>query len=92
LPYLVDGPRKLPTASDWVVDNSSGASVGHYHNAPAAVAAIAATLPDGSEAESRPDDKGGYLVTLPRGVLDRLKAMRGRGESYSAVILRVARG
>jgi hypothetical protein len=39
---------------------------------------------------ARPDGKGGYLVTLPRGVLDRLKALRGPGESYSDVILRVA--
>ena len=28
--------------------------------------------PDGREADGRPDGKGGYLVTLPHGVLDRL--------------------
>jgi hypothetical protein len=43
-------------------------------------------------AEARPDGKGGYLVTLPHTVVDRLKALRGRGESYSDVILRLARG
>ena len=43
-------------------------------------------------AETRPDGRGGYLITLPRGVLDGLKAMRGPGESYSDVILRLARG
>jgi hypothetical protein len=35
-------------------------------------------------AEARPDGKGGYLITLPHGVIDRLGAMRGRGESYRA--------
>jgi hypothetical protein len=37
---------------------------------------IDATLPEESEAV-RPDGKGGYLVTLDRNVLDRLKALRG---------------
>jgi hypothetical protein len=46
---------------------------------------------EGSEAEARPDGKGGYLVTLPRAVLDRLKATRGPGESYSDVILWLAK-
>jgi hypothetical protein len=30
------------------------------------------------------------LVTLPRAMLDRLKSLRGPGESYSDVILRLA--
>ena len=55
-----------------------------------AIAAIEATLADGYEAEARPDGKGGYLVTLDRNVLDRLRAMRGPGESYADVILRLA--
>jgi hypothetical protein len=38
----------------------------------------------------RPDDKGGYLIALLHAVLDRLKAMRGPGKSYSDVILRLA--
>jgi hypothetical protein len=42
--------------------------------------------------KARPDGKGDYLVTLPRGVIDRLAAMRGPGESYSDVIIRIARG
>jgi hypothetical protein len=46
-----------------------------------ALTAIAATLPDDREAERRPDGKGGYLVTLPHGVLDRLKAIRGPARS-----------
>jgi hypothetical protein len=40
------------------------------------------TFPDGSKAEARPDGKGSYLGTLDRNVLDRLKALRGPGESY----------
>jgi hypothetical protein len=57
-----------------------------------ALAAIAATLPAGRAADARPDGKGGYLFVLPHALLDRLKAMRGPGESYSDVILRLARG
>jgi hypothetical protein len=50
---------------------------------PAAFAAIKATLPKESHAETRPDGRGGYLITLPHGVLNRLKAMRGPRESYT---------
>jgi hypothetical protein len=32
---------------------------------------------------------GSYLVTLARTVLDRLRALRGPGESYSDVIVRL---
>jgi hypothetical protein len=35
-----------------------------------ALAAIEATLPDGREAERRPNGKGGYFITLPHGVVD----------------------
>jgi len=49
-------------------------------------------LPEGREAERRPDGKGGYFITLPHGVIDRLKALRGPGQSYSDVIQRLARG
>jgi hypothetical protein len=59
---------------------------------PAAFAAIEATLHEGLKADTRPDGKGGYLVTLPHGVIDRLAALRGPGESYSDVILRLAEG
>jgi len=55
-----------------------------------ALCAIAAPLPEGREADRRPDGKGGYSVTLPRAMLDRLKSLRGPVESYSNVILRVA--
>jgi hypothetical protein len=35
-------------------------------------------------AEARPDGKGGYPITLPHGVIDRLGAMRRWSESYRA--------
>jgi hypothetical protein len=58
----------------------------------AAFDAIAATLPLGSISfESEVDDNGDRLIWLPRSVVDRLKAIRGPGESYSDVILRVAK-
>ena len=38
------------------------------------------------------DDDEGYLVTLDQLALDRLRARRRRGESYSDAILRLARG
>jgi hypothetical protein len=44
---------------------------------PAALAAIEAALPEGREADARPDGRGSYLITLPRGVLNQLPAMRG---------------
>jgi hypothetical protein len=49
-------------------------------------------LADDREAEHRPDGKGAYFVTLPRDVLDKLNYLRAPGESYSDVILRVAKG
>jgi hypothetical protein len=58
---------------------------------PAAFAAIASTLPKGT-ADGSPDGQGGYLLTLDRRVLDRLAATRHHGESYSEVILRLAKG
>ena len=54
--------------------------------------AIATTLPTGYTAEGRSDAKGGYLVTLDRHVIERLAAMRRPRESYSDVILRLAKG
>jgi hypothetical protein len=59
---------------------------------PAAFAAIEATLLRGSKAGACPDGKGGYLIILPHDVLNRLKALRGPGESYSDVIVRLGTG
>jgi hypothetical protein len=53
--------------------------------------AIKATLAKGSTADAHSDGKGGYLIVLPHAVLDRLKALRGSGESYSDVVLRLAK-
>jgi len=48
-------------------------------------------LPDDREADRRPDGRGGYFITLPHGVVDRLGHLREPGESYSDVILALAR-
>jgi hypothetical protein len=58
---------------------------------PAAYPVIAATLAFGTvavEPERGPD--GSVHIWLDPGVLAKLKALRGPGESYSDVILRVA--
>ena len=57
-----------------------------------ALAAIAATLPDGRKADRRSDWKGGFFVTLPYSVVDRLNYVREPGQSYSDGIIRIARG
>jgi hypothetical protein len=59
---------------------------------PSAFAAIASMLPKGSTAVGHADDQGGYPVTLDRRARDRLKAGRRPGETYSNVILRLAKG
>jgi hypothetical protein len=57
----------------------------------AAFEAIAATLPLGSVGyENQTNEKGERLIWLDRAMVDRLRAMRGPGESYSDVILRGA--
>ena len=53
--------------------------------------AIAATLPLGSVGyEAEPTVSGERLIWLEPSMVDRLKAMRGPGESWSDVILRLA--
>ena len=55
--------------------------------------AISATLPLGSVSfEGEPDANGERQIWLEPGVLNRLRALRGPGESYSDVILRQAKG
>jgi hypothetical protein len=57
----------------------------------AAFDAIAKTLALGSvNFENAANEKGERLIWLDRSVVDRLTAMRGPGESYSDVILRLA--
>ena len=56
----------------------------------AAFDAIAKTLSLGSVGfENATNEKGERLIWLDRAVVDRLRAMRGPGESYSDVILRL---
>ena len=57
----------------------------------AAYDAICATLPLGSVGyENEANEKGERLIWLDRAVVDRLRSLRGPGESYSDVILRLA--
>ena len=56
----------------------------------AAFEAIAQTLPLGSVGyENVVNERGERLIWLEPNVVDRLRAMRGPGESYSDVILRL---
>jgi hypothetical protein len=56
----------------------------------AALDVIFSILPKGSALQTVSDGQN-YLVELDRRTLDRLIATRGPGESYSDVILRLAR-
>jgi hypothetical protein len=57
----------------------------------AAFDAICATLPLGSVSfENKADEQGNRLVWLDRAVVDRLRSLRGDGQSFSDVILRLA--
>jgi hypothetical protein len=57
----------------------------------AAFDALAATLPFGSVGyENQINERGERLIWLDHAVVSRLRAMRGRGESYSDVILELA--
>jgi hypothetical protein len=59
----------------------------------AAFDAIARTMPFGSvNFEAGVDANGERYIWLPRAVVDRLRALRGPGESFSDVILRIAAG
>jgi hypothetical protein len=51
---------------------------------------FAAFLRLDGEQRARLDEGGGFKITLDRHTLDRLRALRGPGESYSDVILRLA--
>jgi hypothetical protein len=58
----------------------------------AAFEAIAATLPVGSTGyEKAVNEKGERLIWLERRMLDKLNSYRRAGESYSDVIMRLAR-
>ena len=59
----------------------------------AAFQAIASTMPLGSVGyEAEVGANGERLIWLAPNVVDRLTALRGPGESYSDVILRLAKG
>ena len=55
--------------------------------------AIRATLADGPDSlPPQPDDRGGVRIWLASGFVHRLGQMREPGDSYSDVILRLAKG
>jgi hypothetical protein len=56
----------------------------------AAFEAIASTLPSSFGFEAQRAPNGDYFIWLDPRFVDRLRAMRGPGESYSDVILRLA--
>jgi hypothetical protein len=57
----------------------------------AAFEATAKTLPLGSVGyENEANERGERLIWLDRAVVDRLRHLRGPGESYGDVILRLA--
>ena len=57
----------------------------------AAFEAIAQTMPFGSiNFEAGVDADGKRYIWLPRAVVDRVRSLRGSGESFSDVILRLA--
>jgi hypothetical protein len=58
----------------------------------AAFEAIARSLPLGNVSfENKTDEQGQRLIWLDQAVVDRLRSLRGAGESYSDVILRLAK-
>ena len=59
---------------------------------PAAYAAIGRTLPGSVGVERGRAENGDIYIWLDPGVVAKLKALRGPGESYSDVIVRVAAG
>ena len=54
--------------------------------------AIRATLPDGADSlPPQPDGRCGVRIWLATDFVNRLGALRGPGESYSDVIIRLAK-
>jgi hypothetical protein len=62
----------------------------HISISQAAFEAVASTLPVGMGYEAEPNEHGERLIWLEATMVNRLGAMRGLGESYSDVILRIA--
>ena len=58
---------------------------------PAAYGALISTLPEGAPLWPVQRQVGQCLIHVETAVVARLRAMRGRGEDYSDVIVRLAR-
>jgi hypothetical protein len=85
--FSPDYIRAVPTINP--TDDELAAVAAAIRRAPARPVIDAATL--GSVGyENSTNEKGKRLIWLDRAVVDRLRAMRGPGESYSDVIMRVA--
>jgi hypothetical protein len=66
---------------------------GPHRDHPSRVRRDRQTLPLGSVGyENKVNEKGERLIWLDRAVVDRLRSLRGPGESYIDVIVRVAAG
>jgi hypothetical protein len=78
---------------DRVAKSVNRAPHGPNRDSQPAFDAIAKTLPLGSVGyENAVNEKCERLIWLDPGVVDRLRSLRGPGESYSDVILRLAAG
>jgi hypothetical protein len=58
----------------------------------AAFEAIAARLPTSVGVDEQRAPNGDYFIWLDRTVVDRLRAVRGPGENYSDVVIRLCVG
>ena len=56
----------------------------------AAYAAIADGVPEDSRLPAQPSPAGGFYLWLDKTTVNRLRAFRGPGESFSDAILRMA--
>jgi hypothetical protein len=84
-----NGRERSEGCKPYCASSSSTASPPNLRITQAAFDAIAKTL--GSVGyENETNEKGERLIWLDQSVVDRLRSLRGPGESYSDVILRLA--
>ena len=89
---------RLPRDHAHATSRGNSAAIGQFSAmiritiTPAAFEAIAATLPSSVGVEDNRAPNGDRYIWLDPKYVDGLRAIRKPGESYSDVILRVARG
>jgi hypothetical protein len=95
LPAFTEWPPATSVCGDATADPVQlvVARTGNFDPAtPAAYAAIAGSLPWGTVGvEPKRADNGDYFIWVALGVVAKLRALRGPGESYSDVIVRDGR-